>query len=113
MRTPIQPFAKQERVSVRYLYNEAAEGRLTLTKVGSRTFVDDEDAAAWRALAPKVTGKRGERELQAASKQIEDLGRAVSEGKIDRAFAAARLAKVARKAGLILLAGETEQRPAA
>jgi hypothetical protein len=100
MRTPIKKFAEQEQVSLRYLYNEAAAGRLVFTKVGSRTFVDDVDAEEWRALAPKVTGKAGDIAMKVAIQKIEELGKAVSDGYIDRARAAAQLTKVVRKTGL-------------
>jgi hypothetical protein len=100
MRTPIKKFAEDESVSVRFLYNEAADGRLRLTKVGSRTFVDDADAEEWRALAPKFDGTAGDRVMQAAFQKLEDLGRAVTEGHIDRALVVKQLAKVTRKIGL-------------
>ncbi len=100
MRTPIRKFADNESVSVRYLYKEAEAGRLVLTKVGSRTFVDDTDAEAWRALAPKFNGTVGDRILQVAVKNLKELGKAVAEGLIDRAHASARLAETVRSVGL-------------
>jgi hypothetical protein len=99
-RTPIKKFAEQEGVTDRFLYMEVKAGRLVLTKVGSRTFVDDADAEDWRALAPKVTGPGIT--TQAAERHIEHLGRMVAKGRIDRAHATERLAAAARKAGLLL-----------
>ena len=99
MRTPIQQFAKDEKVSVRFLYKEAAASRLVLTKVGSRTFIDDEDAERWRALAPKV-GQAGELVLQAARQAVENLGRAVERGLVERRVAATAMRDVALTTGL-------------
>jgi hypothetical protein len=67
MRRPLKEFCERERVSQRYAYNEHYAGRLVFEKVGSRIFVDDEDAARWRALAPKV-GRIGDVALQAAER---------------------------------------------
>ena len=102
MRSPIKKFAEQEGVSVRFLYNEAAAGRLDLTKVGSRTFVDDGDAEKWRALATKVTGKRGHKALEGAEQKLRELGTAVEQGQLDRAVVVTHLAEIARKTGLVL-----------
>jgi hypothetical protein len=101
MRTPLKKFAENENVSIRFLYKEAVAKRLVLTKVGSRTFVDDADAERWRALAPKFDGTAGDRVMQVAVQKLEELGKAVSAGQIDRARAAARLAEVTQRAGLI------------
>jgi hypothetical protein len=100
MRMPIKKFAEQEQVSVRFLYGEAQAGRLVLTKVGSLTFVDDIDAENWRALAPKFKGTAGDRLIQVASQKLEELGRAVSDGHLERDRVIAHLAKITRKAGL-------------
>jgi hypothetical protein len=83
MRTPIQAFAKQENVTTRFLYEECKAGRLTLTKVGRRTFVDDIDGEAWRALAPKVTGPVPIA-IQTAERHIQQLGKMVEAGQILR-----------------------------
>jgi|HubBroStandDraft_1064217.scaffolds.fasta_scaffold1847708_1 hypothetical protein len=99
-RTPIRKFAEQQDVSIRFLYKEAAAGRLVLTKVGSRTFVDDTDGADWQALAPKVNGTAGDIVLKVAEQKLKEVGKAVAEGQIDRAHAVAHLAKAARLAGL-------------
>src|SRR5215831_14244449 len=99
MRTTIKKFAEGEGVSIRFLYKEAASGRLVMTKVGSRTFIDDEDAAKWRALALKVTGKADNMALRVAVQKIEELGRAVGQGRIARQFAVSRLFEVVRKVG--------------
>ena len=99
MRKPFRQFCKDEFISERFGYNEVSAGRLTLTKVGSRNFVDDEDAARWRALAPKI-GRAGDVALQAAERAIETLGRAVKAGDIDKASAARRLQAVATAFGL-------------
>jgi hypothetical protein len=104
MRTPIQKFAKREDVSVRFLYKERDAGRLTLTKVGSRTFVDDADAEQWRALATKVTGTAGDAAMQAVEQKLEQLGKVVAAGRLDRHHVVARLAAVTEKAGLTLQA---------
>jgi hypothetical protein len=100
MRTPIKKFAEQETLSVRFLYNEAKAGRLTLTKVGARTFIDDEDAARWRALAPKVGGNSGELALRTAVKAIEALKPAIEYGHLDQAIAARTLRDAALAAGV-------------
>lgn len=97
MRIPILQFAKNENVSARFLYKESVSGRLVLTKVGSRTFVDDVDAAAWRALAPKVSGAAGNIALQAAEQHIEHLGKALAAGQLDPAKVRARLAAATEK----------------
>jgi hypothetical protein len=102
MRIPIKLFAEQEHVTTRYLYQESKVGRLTLTKVGRRTFVDDVDADAWRALAPKVKGGAGEIALQVAVQKLEHLGKVVAEGRLDRDHVVARLVAVAERAGLSL-----------
>lgn len=96
MRTPIRQFAKQEHLGLSYIYSEARAGRLVLTKVGSRTFVEDTDADRWRALAPKI-GEPGVAILEAARLKLETLGKAVKAGQVDRDRAAAKLAKVIRK----------------
>lgn len=100
MRLPIILFAAREHVTRRYLYQEAAAGRLTLTKVGRRTFVDDADAAAWRALAPKVTGNSGARALCMAERTLRDVSAACDAGHLDRAAAINRLAQIAAEVGL-------------
>jgi hypothetical protein len=102
MRTPVQKFAKNENVSLRFIYKEAAAGRLTLTKVGSRTFVDDVDADHWRALAPKVNGTAGDVVMKIAEQKLRELGQAVADGIVDRTHAVARLSHVAAVAGLII-----------
>jgi hypothetical protein len=102
MRTPVRKFATNENVSLRFIYKEAAAGRLTLTKVGSRTFIDDVDAERWRALAPKVNGTVSDLVMKAAEQKLKELGQAVAEGLIDRRHAVARLAQVAQSAGLII-----------
>ena len=102
MRTPIRKFAERENVTTRYLYSECQAGRLTLTKVGRRTFVDDVDAAAWRALAPKITGTAGNTAMLAAEQKLEHLGAVVAAGRFDRHEAATRLAAITRKTGLLL-----------
>jgi hypothetical protein len=102
MRTPLIKFAAKEDISVRFVYKEAAAGRLVLTKVGSRTFVDDADAEAWRALAPKVNGTAGDIALKTAVAKLEELAKAVADGQVDRALVADRLASLARRTGLAL-----------
>ena len=87
MLTPIKKFAETENISLRFAYKDVKAGRLVLTKVGSRTFIDDEDAERWRALAPKV-GQAGELVLQAARQAVENLGRAVERGLVERRVAA-------------------------
>lgn len=99
MRTPIQKFAEADNVSVRFLYKEANAGRLVLTKVGSRTFIDDEDAERWRALAPKI-GHAGEIALRAAKQAVENLGHAVEQGLIEQHVAALAVHDVALATGL-------------
>jgi hypothetical protein len=99
MRTPIMQFAKDEKVSLRFLYKEANAKRLVLTKVGSRTFVEDSDAERWHALAPKI-GNPGEIALRTAVQAIEALGRAVSQGHIDQAVAARTMREVAMNSGV-------------
>jgi hypothetical protein len=98
-RTPIRKFAEQEGVGLSFLYSEVRAKHLVLTKVGSRTFVDDEDAARWRAQAPKV-GQTGVAILQAAELRLEELGKAIADGKVDRDVALAKLVEVAQRAGL-------------
>jgi hypothetical protein len=100
MRTPIKKFAEVENISLRFAYKEVKAGRLVLTKVGSRTFIDDPDADRWRALAPKVTGKAGDVALQVVEQKLVELGRAVENGQIDRARVVEHLADVARRTGL-------------
>jgi hypothetical protein len=100
MRTPILKFAENEHLSARFLYKEAKRGRLVLTKVGSRTFIDDADAAAWRALAPKVNGTVADITLQTAVKAVEALRRAVAEGHLERKVAALAIRNAAKSAGL-------------
>lgn len=102
MRTPIQKFAEQEGVTTRFLYKEAQRGRLILTKVGSRTFVDDVDAEQWRALAQKYNGTVGDIVMKVAEEQLKALGKAVAEGHVDRVRAVRRLEQIARQNGLIL-----------
>jgi hypothetical protein len=100
MRTPLQKFARQENVSTRFLYKEARCGRLVLTKVGGRTFVDDEDAEAWRKAAPKYDGTGAEAVMKQAVQKLQDVGRAVAAGKIDKAFAMEKLDAAAHQCGL-------------
>jgi hypothetical protein len=100
VRTPIIKFAEQRKLSIRFLYNEAAAGRLVLTKVGSRTFIDDADAESWDALAQKVTGSAGDKALQIVEQRIEELGLQVAAGRLDRRKVIDRLGAVAVKAGL-------------
>jgi hypothetical protein len=100
-RTPIQKFAKQEGVTTRYLYKEIEVGRLTLTKVGSRSFIDDEDAEAWRATALRVTKVTGAQvAVQVLEKQILQVGQKVANGRIDRTHVVERLTDVIHKSGL-------------
>jgi hypothetical protein len=101
MRTPFAQFCKQESISKRLAYNEVTAGRLVLTKVGRKSFVDDADAAAWRALAPKVTGNIGQMALKLAAQSLQRLGQAVSEGTIDRATVIDEITKVVRQSGLV------------
>jgi hypothetical protein len=101
MRTPILKFAAQEHVTARYLYKEAKVGRLVLTKVGRRTFVDEADAERWRALAPKFNGTAGDRILAVTIENLKELGNAVAQGLVDRAHASARLVRTAQRAGLL------------
>jgi hypothetical protein len=100
MRTPIRKFAEQESVTTRYLYSECKAGRLTLTKVGRRTFIDDIDAEAWRALAPKVTGTAGNTAMLAAKQKLEHLGKIVAAGQLDRRHVVEHLTAIIQKAGL-------------
>jgi hypothetical protein len=100
MRTPFRQFCKEENISPRFGYMEAAAGRLTLTKVGSRTFIDDADRKAWRKLAPKVTGKAGDIVLKVAEQKLKELGAAVAKGLIARALVTERLSAAAARAGL-------------
>jgi hypothetical protein len=90
MRKPLKVFCKDENISPRKAYDEFYAGRLVFTKVGHRVFIDDEDGARWRDLAPKVTGKAGAGELvlQAARQAVENLGRAVDRGLVERRVAA-------------------------
>jgi hypothetical protein len=100
-RTPIQEFAKREGVTTRFIYKEIELGRLTLTKVGSRSFIDDEDAEAWRAQAMRVTKVTGAQvTTQLVEKQILQLGRKVARGGIDRAHVLTRLEEAIHKSGL-------------
>jgi hypothetical protein len=99
MRRPLREFCERERVSQRYAYNEHYAGRLIFEKVGSRIFIDDEDADRWRALAPKV-GRVSDAALQAAERAIETLGQAVQRGDIDQARAVRRLRAAAIACGL-------------
>jgi hypothetical protein len=102
MRTPIQKFAGKEGITTRFLYKEARRGRLILTKVGSRTFVDDVDAEQWRALAPKYNGTVGDVVMKVAEEKLKALGKAVADGHVDRVRAVRRLEQVARETGLTL-----------
>jgi hypothetical protein len=99
MRKPLRQFCKDEGISERKAYDERYAGRLVFTKVGSRVFIDDEDAERWRALAPKV-GRIGDVALQAAELAIETLGQAVQRGDIDQASAVKRLRAAAIACGL-------------
>jgi hypothetical protein len=99
MRTPIKQFAKDEKVSVRFLYKEAAAKRLVLTKVGARTFIEEQDASRWRALAPKV-GNPGDLAVQIAVRAVEALGQAVAEGVVDRKVAVLAVRKAAAASGV-------------
>jgi hypothetical protein len=67
MRAPLKQFCKQENISERFAYAEKERGRLRFTYVGNRVFIDDQDAEAWRALAPKATGGTGVNSLQGAN----------------------------------------------
>lgn len=96
MGMPVREFARQENIGLSFLYGEVRAGRLVLTKKGSRTFVEDEDAERWRALLPKI-GESGAAILQAAELRLKNLGEAVKRGEVPRDRAAAKLAKVIRK----------------
>jgi hypothetical protein len=102
-RTPFLQFCKEENISPWSGYAEAREGRLKLTKVRARTFVDDVDREAWRALAPKVSGraKAGEHAMQVAALKIAELGKVVAAGLVDRDHVVAHLRKAIREAGLV------------
>jgi hypothetical protein len=99
MRKPLRQFCKDEGISERKAYDEHYAGRLIFTKVGSRNFIDNEDADRWRSLAPKI-GRVGDVALQAAERAIETLGRAVKSGDIDHASAVRRLRAAAAAFGL-------------
>jgi len=50
----IDAFAVKNNISRRTVYEEINLGRLIARKVGSRTIITKEDAAAWRRSLPKL-----------------------------------------------------------
>ena len=98
--TPIKRFAQQESVGLSFLYGEVRKGRLVITKRGYLSGIDDEDAARWRAMAPKVTGKAGNIALKVAEQKLKDLGAAVAEGLVDRDLVIERLTAVLKQTGI-------------
>ncbi len=50
----IDAFAIKNNISRRTAYEEINLGRLIARKVGSRTIITKEDAAAWRRALPKL-----------------------------------------------------------
>jgi hypothetical protein len=99
MRTPIIEFAKNEKVSLRFIYKEIAAKRLVAVKYGSRTFIDDIDAERWRALAPKI-GATGDVILDTAVRAVEALGRAIQHGEVDHNIAVSKMREVSASSGL-------------
>lgn len=56
----IERFAAKHAISRAQTYLEIAAGRLIARKVGSRTIVTREDAAAWRRALPKMSARGAE-----------------------------------------------------
>jgi hypothetical protein len=50
----IDEFAAKNNISRRTVYEEISAGRLIARKVGARTIITREDAAAWRQALPKM-----------------------------------------------------------
>jgi len=50
----LDEFAAKNNISRRKVYDEISAGRLIARKVGSRTIITKEDAAAWRQALPKM-----------------------------------------------------------
>jgi hypothetical protein len=85
-------------------YREIAAGRLRAIKRGWKTFVLPQDAETWLQNLPAMAPKASERVVDAAVAKLEELGRAVNDGRVDRNHAVTRLAAVVEKAGLTLQA---------
>jgi hypothetical protein len=51
----VAEFAARNRISRSQVYNEINAGRLTASKIGTRTIITREDGAAWRSQLPKLT----------------------------------------------------------
>jgi hypothetical protein len=50
----VDQFAKDNDISRAQAYKEIREGRLIARKVGTRTLITAEDAAAWRRALPRM-----------------------------------------------------------
>lgn len=50
----VPDFAKRHSISRAQAYIEIRDGRLIARKIGARTVITDEDAAAWRHDLPKM-----------------------------------------------------------
>jgi hypothetical protein len=69
----IDEFARRHRISRAQAYKEVAEGRLIASKVGVRTLILREHAAAWRKALPRMVspgedsavGQKRKRETEA------------------------------------------------
>jgi excisionase family DNA binding protein len=61
METPrvmtVSQFTDRYEISRSQMYEEVAEGRLRLRKVGAKSLIAHEDAEAWLESLPKVGGK--------------------------------------------------------
>jgi hypothetical protein len=100
MRVPLNQFLKRENIGRTFFYAEVNRGRIAVTKVGAKSFIDDDDAAAWRALARKTGGDPGEIALQQAQQAVEAITHAIEQGTLKRRAAINRLRDLTRAAGL-------------
>jgi len=78
-------------------YRAIAEGRLTTTKLGTRSFVLKKDADAWLSSLPRQTGKAGAITLSAAEHAVKKLVDAIERGEVDRTVAFARMSAIVEK----------------
>jgi hypothetical protein len=76
-------FALSHSISRAQAYKEIAAGRLTARKVGSRTIITSEDAAAWRRALPKATpaaaSPRGHHRARQRTGEAEAEGKAAGD----------------------------------
>jgi hypothetical protein len=94
--TRFRAWCKKKGFSAETGYRQVRLGNVSITKVGTLSFVTDEDDAAFETKLPKldVSQKAVDAALKATEHSVKKLAELIGEGQIDRSLVRDRLSAI-------------------